>query len=214
LITVLEWPKEEERKSGAPHADQLRTYLSTSADCIRYDLGWVYAGLPIVDAGPPGSFDHGNVQTATEFLSYDGLHWLYYMGSPHSHETMNRPKGNRDSRIGLARFRLDGLAYLEHRDPAAGAGVITTKPFRLQGSRLHLNVGKSGGDHASWGVGVALVGANGSLIAESRATVNTDGLQVEVSWLEPAAVAHAMGSTVRLRFTLNVAALYAFQWSQ
>ena len=52
----------------------------------------VYAAEPLVDPGPPGAFDHGNVQTAAEFLSYGGEHWVYYMGNPHSHEIMNRPK--------------------------------------------------------------------------------------------------------------------------
>ena len=125
-------------------------------------------------------------------------------------------EGNRASRIGLARFRLDGLAYLVHRDPAQGPGVVTTKPFILGGARLVLNTGpgERNRDAATpaWRIQVALIDARGSVLAESVPLVNGDGLELEVRWRDPGAVASASGSQVRLRATLHRAALYSFTW--
>jgi len=217
LITVLEWPKEDSKKGkGAPLADALRTYLSTSMDCVRYDLGWVYAGQPIIDTGPTGEFDAGNVQTATEFLTRDGSHWLYYMGCPHNHETMNRPKGTQKSRIGLQRFRIAGLAYLEQR-VASTPGIVTTKAFELPGTELYLNIGQVGNGKDSPGsVVVAVIDTgNGETLVESL-PLSEDGIRLKVTWsagLQALQSLVGSGRSIQLRFSIMGMGLYSFQWA-
>ena len=100
---------------------------------------WVYAAKPLVQPGPPGSFDHVSLRPAAQFVTKDDEHWLYYevgsglqfqafiadlQGCPQRHEQrfMGGCKIGIDQALiclcvtgfaeGLARFRRDGLLYL------------------------------------------------------------------------------------------------------
>ena len=142
------------------------------------------------------------------------------MGCPHTHETMNRPKGTQNSRVGLRRFRLDGLAYLQQRVMDA-PGVITTKAFRLVGTSLHLNIGRVSNEVGTdplripYNAVVAVIDGRGGTIAES-VPISEDGTRLQVAWARgQGALADSVGAEgrVQLRITLHGMALYAFQWS-
>ena len=134
LITVLEWPKD---RSSARRADALSTYLSTSGDCVHFDLGWIYKNAPLVAGSElPGSFDAHCTMAAAQFVTHRGEHSIYYVGNPVRHEHINKP-GVPKGAVGVARFRLDGLAYLSSIDDLSGE--VVTKAFRLEGSRLTVN---------------------------------------------------------------------------
>jgi hypothetical protein len=119
-------------------------YVATSRDGDRWDLRWVYAGEPLVPRGPDGAWDKDIVLPASTTVTYNDEHWLYYAGADERHGTEEvRPPARSDCRhaIALARRRLDGFACLEVRDRQ---GSVTTRPFRLDGGELEVNVDARG----------------------------------------------------------------------
>ena len=60
------------------HADVERVYLATSRDGLNYDLRFVYAEQPLIGGGPRGSFDNGTLLPASEIVTYNDEHWVYY----------------------------------------------------------------------------------------------------------------------------------------
>jgi hypothetical protein len=119
--------------------DVMEYYLATSRDGDAWDLGWVYAGRPIVPRGGDGAFDKDLLLPASTIVTHEDRHWLYYAGGDERHGTdaTNPPvRFDRRHAIGLAHLRLDGFVAL-----AAGEqqGTVTTRPFVLEGSRLEVN---------------------------------------------------------------------------
>ena len=200
LMSVYEWPGDlsegptDQKKRH--ERDVMNWYIGTSRDGDRWDLSWVYAGEPIVPRGPDGAFDKDIVLPASTIVTHDDKHWLYYAGANERH---GRPRGHA---IGLATLPLDRFVGL-----AAGekSGTVLTRPFKLDGNRLELNVDARDGE-----ISVELLDAEGRSIdgfgAIRRAKV--DGLRLEPKWKNLSAL---RGRVVRLRFRLRLAKLYAFR---
>ncbi len=108
------------------------------------------------------------------------------------------------SRLRRFAFRLDGFASAT----AKGRGVILTKPLTFSGSTLSLNLVSRGESR------IELVDADGQAIPgfalADCAPVSGDHLDQPVSW-KGGSLAPLAGRTVRLRFDLRDADLYAFQ---
>ena len=85
---------------------------------------------PILDLGPPGSWDGGQIYTPTQLLHVGHELWLYYSGCDLQHG------GNLYATvcsIGLAKAVYNRLASLE------GTGAVVTNYLDEVGSTLHLN---------------------------------------------------------------------------
>jgi len=107
-------------------------------------------------------------------------------------------------------MRMDG--FVSASAPWAG-GELITKPLVFEGARLMLNFSTS----AAGGVGVELQDAAGAPIRgyalADCSEVFGDALARTVTWKEGADVSRLAGKSVRLRFVLRDADVYAFQFT-
>ena len=143
----------------------------------------------------------------------------YFVGWPHTHgrpvvwdrdlkdreEWLKRDLGG----IYCATQRVDGFVSMNAGFPA---GKLTTKPLRFEGDRLLLNLHTSG----SGGVKVALLDKSGIPFpgfSESDCDwINTDKIDHEVVWKSGNTIGDLVGQTVRVRFTMRNARMFAFQF--
>ena len=125
-------------------------YIGTTRGNAMGDLTWVYAEKPFVPRGPDGSFDKDMIFPASQIVTHNNRHWVYYNGFRERHGIPDRgPHG-----IGLATLKRDRFISLT----ATGAepGTILTKPFRLEGSQLQVN---GQGDSIVWRCSTKPVGS-------------------------------------------------------
>ena len=181
-------------------------YIATSRDGAHWDLSWVYAGEKMIQRGAEGSFDRAGASPFAQPVTWRDRHWLYYGGMSKGHK-------NEDDQmsIGLATLRLDGFVSLAAADKP---GAITTRPFRVEGSRLELNVDASRGQ-----VSVEVLDAAGHPIPgftrqDCRSGERVDELRFQPGWKNQSGIAAVNGQIVRLKIHLHNAHLYAFQIAQ
>jgi hypothetical protein len=187
--------------------DVMNFYIATSRDGDSWDLRWVYAGQPMVPRGPDGAFDQDLILPASTIVTHADRHWLYYAGANERHGT-EEVRFNRAHAIGLATLRLDGFVSL-----AAGMkpGTIVTKPFKLDGDKLLVNVGAGAGE-----VSVEVLDQAGKPIAGYTATEAVPGkgideLRWRPRWKEHGDLARLKNQDIRLKFILRNARLFAFE---
>ena len=189
-------------------------YIGTSRDGASWDLSWVYADKPLIEGGPDGSFDQAGASPFAQPVTWQDRHWLYYGGMDKGHK-----KKEDQMAIGLATLRLDGFVSL-----SAGSkpGTVTTKPFKLVGSKLEVNV-----DAAQGQVCVEVLDAAGQPIPgfakkDCQNIKGIDELRFEPKWKRHARseaerrsgfsdLGALKDKEVRLRFHLQDAHLYAFK---
>ena len=116
-----------------------------------------------------------------------------------------------DARLALAKLRPDGFFSLEAKEKP---GTVVTKPFKLEGRTLHVNVDAQAG----W-VQIELLDETGREISgfSGRAAKQYRGageLGLTPQWKSFGDLSRRTGTTVRLRFTLRKAELYAFEFTQ
>ena len=178
-------------------------FIGTSRDADHWDLSWVYAGQPLVPPGPKGSFDAAGAFPFSQIVTWEDRHWLYYGAMDKGHKN----KENRMT-IGLATLRLDGFASLS---AGPDAGMVTTKPFKLEGNELEVNVDASGGQ-----VSVEVQDDAGRPIPgftrqDCQAIKSNDGVRLQPKWARHADLVSLNGNVIRLRFDFQNARLYAFK---
>ncbi|MGD9497297.1 MAG: hypothetical protein AB7Y46_13445 [Armatimonadota bacterium] len=137
--------------------------------------------------------------------------WMY--GIEHSTPHISRWYGRRiEGAIHRYLQRLDGFVSL---DAAGKPGTVTTKPFVLRGSRLEINANAAiappnpPGEAGSTLV-VELLDLEGNVLAASE-PIHDDGVALRPTWRGGVDLAQFIGRAVQLRFTLDMAKLYAFQ---
>ena len=104
------------------------------------------------------------------------------------------------SAVCLAVLRRDGFVSL---DAGETEGTIVTKPFKLPGSKLFVNV-----DAPSGQLRVEALDRNGKVLAASTSMAG-DLLRAEVKW-QKGDLARLKGKAISLRFTLRNASLYSY----
>ena len=167
--------------------------LAWSHDGVRWQR--VAPGVPFIPRGAPGSYDsqciYAQAGPATE---QDGRLLIYYGGSDFPHTGWKR-----HCLPSLARLRVDGFAGFEAERIDAPA-VLTSAPVVIAREALTVSADAAGGS-----VTVAVLDEGGRILATSEA-VSGDVTDFPVALeLKP-----LVGRTVRLRFTMNRARLYAF----
>ena len=210
IMNVLETPN----PTGKTHAggdfetrfeeDVAEYYIGTSRDGLNFDKSWVHARKPFVPRGPPGSFDKDNVTPSSQIITHNDEHWIYYCG-------MNERffvSGLRQSRVGLAKLRLDGFVCLTANDDP---GFVVTRPFVLQGDALEVNV-----DAVRGSIAVEVLDESGRPISgfsKSEAILyrGENQLRLRPRWVDQPDLSLLRGRVARLKFYLRNAKLYAFQ---
>ena len=215
LMSVLEYPTDVSEGVKSDHVTRHQRsienyYIATSRDGIGWDFHWVYAGQPLVPRGRARSWDKDMVFPTAQIITHKDKHWIYYGGNNERHGAAEKGVWFvRQGGIGLAWLRLDGFVALEAGDVT---GAVTTKPFRLQGGRLELNVDASHNGKVRVEVldreGKPIPGFSGQ---HAKSFQNVDELRLAPDWKDQSDLSVLAGQTVRLKIHLNKARLYAFQ---
>ena len=184
--------------------DVCNFYIGTTRGNAMWDLTWVYAGKPLVERGPDGSFDKDMIMHASEIITHNDKHWIYYGAWRERHGVNQGPRA-----IGLATLELDRFIYLEAK--GGEWGTVITKPFKLAGSRLQVNV-----DAEKGRIGVEVLDAAGKPMPgfsgkDSKMYKAVNELRLEPKWGKSQDLGRLKGKVIRLKFRLNNARLYAFK---
>jgi hypothetical protein len=184
--------------------DYMDFYIGVSRDGMNFDKSWIYARKPLVPRGPAGSFDKDGVKPPAQIVTYKDEHWIFYGGMDERHYSKGRHLN-----IGLAKLRLDGFVCLAAADKP---GVVVTKPFKCEGDMLEVNVDAKDGS-----VRVELLDENGKAIpgfsgAAAKQYKGADELRLTPQWKSGGVLSSLKGKTIKLKFTLQNARLYAFDF--
>jgi hypothetical protein len=164
---------------------------------------------PVIPVGPKGSFDGGMIMMTGNGAFVHGDEFIvYYTAANTTHGALVK---DRHFTIGRAAWRRDRLVALEAEDEAA---TVITKPFKLEGDKLQVNV-----DAVAGSLKVELLDATGKPIPgfsgdAAKLYRGYDNLHLEPKWKGQADLSSLEGKVVQLRFHLANAKLYAFQIRQ
>jgi hypothetical protein len=198
--TTTDWVTRHER-------DVLNTYLATSRDGDSWDLQWINSGQAFIPRGGNGAWDKDIVAPPSEIITVNDQHWIYYGGANERHGT-SAVSFNRQHAIGVATLPLDRFVGLQ----ADGQpGIVETKPFTLAASRLQVNLDAQEGALQVEVLDAFGIPVSGFKLADSDSLSNVDGLRLQPDWQQHADLSSLVGQTIRLRFYLQDATLYAFQ---
>ena len=201
---------QDEIKVGNPHkrpeTDVVDFYIGTSRDGVHFDKSWVYERKPFIERGGDGCFDKAMVHAASEIVTRGDEHWIYYAGIYQEHHSGFTSK--KSGKIGLATLPLDRFIGQQAGDKP---GTIVTKPFRLEGGRLEVNVDAHAGQ-----VQVEILDADGAPIPgffgkDAPEYQAVDDLRLKPAWKSKEDLSSLKGKVVQIRFRLRNARLYAFQ---
>ena len=131
-------------------------------------------------------------------------HWLFYNGGI---ERFGHGEGDTLMGIGAAKLRLDGFYGLE---AGSGAATVETRPFVLEGGALEVNADASDGTLAIEVLDGGGAARPGFGVDDAVALDGSDGVRLTAAWRSED-LGSLVGETVRLRFHLQSARLYAFQ---
>jgi hypothetical protein len=153
------------------------------------------------------NYDTGQLLAANQPIVKDNEIWFYYTGLRYR----DRPKGYPDypkrGAICLAKLRLDGFVSLDARETE---GNVVTKPLVLEGKTLHVNVETRDGELRVEVLDVEGKKTLSGYSLKDSVPAKGDGLDVELKWQAESNLSALAGKSVRLRFALRKASLYAF----
>ena len=179
-------------------------YIGTSRDGLDFDPTWVFRRDVMIPRGPAGSWDKDTVIPSSHVVTFQDEHWFYYCGV---NERVFNANDKRSAAVGLAKLPLD--RFIDWR--AQGQlGTITTKPFKLEGDMLHVNVDAKGGRFYMEVLDVDRNVIPGFTAGEAQVYDGVDQLRLRPRWEKNLDLATLKNSTVRLKFYLYNARLYSF----
>jgi hypothetical protein len=161
----------------------------------------------LIPRGGNGAWDKDIIAGASEIITLNDQHWIYYGGANERHGTPE-VSFSRQHEIGVATVPLDRFIGVQANSTS---GIVDTKPFKLVASRLQLNL-----DAHLGALQVEVLDANGNPIngfmrSDSDSLSNVDGLRLLSDWNSHPDLSSLVGQTIRLRFYLQDATLYSFQ---
>jgi len=177
-------------------------------------LRWIYAEQPLFHPGKPGRFDNGTLLPASQFVTHNDQHWIYYKGCKQGHEE-RPPQGQADCRIGLVRFELDSLSYLTPDLPEEWSSV-TTKRFLLSGTGLEINMGQPNPGTFTGQMRITILDGDTSMpfpgfSCQDADVISRPGVRKTVTWRGNGDLGALKGKKIRLQFHFIRATLKAFQ---
>jgi len=167
-----------------------------------------------IGLGPEGRFDSRFIWAMPNPIRMGDELWIYYVASnrDHSKSKILDPAAEKDmSGIGRAVLRLDGFVSV---DADYRPGRFTTPPLRFQGNHLELNIDAAGGGS----VRVELLDENREPIKgfgkDEAIPIARNSVRMPVVWKGNPDLSALAGRTVRMRFHMTNASLYAFQFKE
>ena len=130
------WIAENQIEDWMPEwMNQMDIQLTYSKD----GRSWERAGNrePILECGPPGSFDSGSVYPSHTPLKVGDEIWLYHTGRTLLHGEPSRHEGDFPDGLNLAKIKKDRLVCLK----AEKEGVLTTTAIKIRPQRMGLPKG-------------------------------------------------------------------------
>jgi len=207
LFAILDWPKDS---PSDPDSDKVRLYFATSRDGLHFDLSFIYADQILLPPGTPGAWDHGSMLPASRLVTTETQHMLYYEASSRVHE--ERFAVGEFNKVGLAAWRLDGLAYLCSACPNEQVWAeLTTRRFILRGTGVEVSLDvQEGGELRTCLLSEGGADLPGLACAEAI-PITQSGSHMKAAWKSMAKLGSLFGSVIRLRFRFRSAHIYAFQ---
>jgi len=190
-----------------PETDVIDFYIGTSRNGKDFDKSWVYAQQPFVSRGPDSSFDKSILEPSSEIITRGDEHLIYYTGLYSQHHSPDEAK-KESGRIGLAVLPLDRFVC---QKAEGKLGTIMTKPFTLEGDGLQVNVDASGGSFYVEILDAAGEPVPGFAAEQANVYEDIDVLRLSPQWKSKKDMSALKGETIRLKFYLRDAKLYAFQ---
>ena len=199
------------RMTGVVRADDGLSETGLTVSRTLLDWQWVadraaaFNPLSRLDESP---HDAAQIEPPSRPLRHGDELWFYYTG------TNNRPvhpslRETYRAVICVGMLRLDGFVSL---DAFGKTGSVLTRPLKWNGSSLWVNADASGG-----AVHVELLDETGDPLAHftqaAAIGITTDSVRARAHWQGNVRLDSLAGRTVRLRFTLDHARLYAF-WTE
>ena len=162
--------------------------------------GWVLEGRTVLEA----LMEPGMILRGDEVWQYGTVRFTEHGGVLYG--GVEHDGGYHDRLLRIVQ-RLDGFVSL---DAGASPGTAVTRPLRFAGDRLTLNVASKGR------VRVALQDEAGNGIpgfgVDDCDPIRGDSVRHLVTWKKSADLSRLAGKTVRIRFELSDAKLYALQF--
>ena len=183
--------------------DRVHTELAWSPDTLTWQR--IDPGTPLIGNAPSeGEYDWGCVYAADDPVLLDNEIRIYYLGSNGKHTSW------RDGFFCLATLPPDRWAGYEQVDRNLPA-VVVTRPFKLDGNTLQVNVDAQAGDFR-----VEILDESGKPIpgfsgTDAPTSQRVDDLRLVPRWQGGADLSSLAGKAVRLRFHLKNAKVYSFQ---
>ena len=205
------------------HQSGMRPPLFENADgrksvelvCSRDLRTWerVAGRKPFLEQSPHGDgsdYDTGELMPANRPVVRNDELWFYYGGYRYRNASQAQTFAREyldSSAICLAKLRLDGFCSLKG---GIEPGSVLTKKIEVDGSRLHLNVNSWRGH-----VTAELLDAeeNRTLPGyslEECVSLRVNQIGTSIRWKTRADLSELRGKTIRVRFSLLNAELYAF----
>ena len=183
------------------HAGTDRTVdceLAWSPDSIRWER--VKPGTPLIPRGPKGSYDSSCIYAqAGPPVVQDGRMLIFYGGSSVVHRGWKR-----HCLPCLARLRVDGFAGYLPAD-AGKPGTLVTQPMVVADETLRISADAKGGS-----IRVAVLDTEGFGLDDCL-PITDNVTDAPVQWKGGKGLSALKGKTVRLKFQLTAASLYAFR---
>ena len=191
-----------------PHAGDgpLDIQLATSRDGTRWQRPERH---PFLELGTSGSWDSRSMYVGAGLVRNSDEIWLYYTGFDFNHGSYDQKVDRKKGVISRAVLRLDGFVSA---DAEYTGGSLTTIPLTFEGRRLELNVNSGAGGECQVEV---LAGDNSPFRGFRRQdcdVIRSNAVAHTVTWIGSSDVSALQGKTVRLRFHMRDARLYAFQF--
>ena len=160
--------------------------------------------------GPEGSYDAAMASVAQHPIVRQDLGeiWIYYVGLEKGNWSAVRGE-NEEGTINLAMLRLDGFISL-----TGGKGQVTTRSLVFQGDKLRINAATAG-DAGEVRVEILQSETDEPLQGYGREDSDPfqgDAIRHTVSWRGITNVRGLQGRPVKLRFHLEQAKLFSFQF--
>ena len=168
------------------------------------------AFLELSPVGDGAAYDTGQLEPTNRPIIRNNEIWFYYTGLRHRHSSLDDVMARRHldgGAVCMAKLRLDGFVSLKG---GIEWGSVLTKPLTVDGKELHINVDSWRGQvraeilDASTGRPIPGFGREESVPAV------TDHIDATLRWDNKPDISELRGRTVRLRFWILRAQLYAF----
>lgn len=189
----------ESELKNAGSSNRMWPGLSWSPDAK--DWSWVgqrgEAVIPLSEDA--GSHEWGCIFAANAPIMLEDEIRIYYSAEPGKH-------GWNPGHLCLATLRADGWAGYKAKDDSE-AGIVETQPTLCNGKALSLAADADNGS-----VSVILIDAQGKTLATSEPVTGSKPF-APVNWNNGFKLSTHQGQKVRLKFTINNAKLYSFQFS-